>query len=629
MNGMDQECSDTGARETARDTTSIFLDGRDECDAPQVKTLEMSLGNHRNVMTTRKSLWSMFSFLVVLLICEPVYSFTSSSIPMCLINKKCITSSSLSSSCLHSSNTNNGQRQFDLSSIYIQHQLQISPIQKGEDGTDSAYTSPPPRNTYEYNLQIHQLAKSGQAEEAELLLRELEFQYYKEFNANMRPDTITYNSVIHAYARSGGDAHVAEAVLDRMLSLYKRYHDKVVVFPGYEDEDEEGHVESEGYCPYYWNPAKPNVRTYSSVVDAWAKSGHAEAAIRAENILDIMEKTEDEDTWPNTVTYNTVISAWASSDDPDAASHAHRILTQMLDNPYEGAEADIISYNSVLNAWAKHYPPQHGAEQAEKLLLQLEEQQSDGIQPNVMSYTTVMDAWSRFGNPLRVQFLLQKMESASSPHIKPNVYGYTIAISAWARSREIGKARQVLSLLRGMQMSEEDHVKPTLVSYNSVLNACATTYEGGVEEKVEAWDIAQIVFQELEKLSSPSMAPDHITYGTILKACANLLPYKDNTSERRKCLVEKIFRKCCKDGQVSSGVLFQLRQAAPSDLYRALLGKYIDSAENKKYDSDHEYHYREHDKDVIHRLDVLPKEWRRNVREKKSRKTRPNRNRIL
>jgi hypothetical protein len=79
----------------------------------------------------------------------------------------------------------------------------------------------------------------------------------------------------------------------------------------------------------------------------------------------------------------------------------------------------------------------------------------------------------------------------------------------------------------------------------------------------------------------------------FLKACANLIPLDD---ERRRLVVEPVFRQCCKDGQVGEIVLKQLRLAAPDDLYQKLLGGLIRPG-------------------CPVRLEDIPLAWRRNLRE--------------
>eukprot|EP00957_Ditylum_brightwellii_P182624 13910660-Ditylum_brightwellii.AAC.1 len=87
------------------------------------------------------------------------------------------------------------------------------------------------------------------------------------------------------------------------------------------------------------NDFKPNTRTFTSVIDAWAKSGEPGAAQRAEHILNTMqslyESSNDLDIRPNVHTSNAVMNvrnAMACAftrieqDRPEALAIAFRIF---------------------------------------------------------------------------------------------------------------------------------------------------------------------------------------------------------------------------------------------------------------------------------------------------------------
>ena len=77
----------------------------------------------------------------------------------------------------------------------------------------------------------------------------------KQGHDDMYPDTITYNSVIDAWAKSGDPSagRKAESLLSEMLEQYKMGNEAV----------------------------KPNTITFSSVIDAWANSRDPNAGMRA------------------------------------------------------------------------------------------------------------------------------------------------------------------------------------------------------------------------------------------------------------------------------------------------------------------------------------------------------------
>ena len=64
--------------------------------------------------------------------------------------------------------------------------------------------------------------------------------------------------------------------------------------------------------------------------------------------------------------------------------------------------------------------------------------------------------------------------------------------------------------------------------------------------------------------------------------------------------IRRVFEKCCEDGHVSFGVCFQLRQAAPVDLYRELIPEDAMDRSNGHFIIQH-----------------MPPEWSRNLKERK------------
>lgn len=304
------------------------------------------------------------------------------------------------------------------------------------------------------------------------------------------------------------------------------------------------------------SPAQPNIRTYSSVIDAWSRSTLPLAARRAQAILDEMEKlwkeTGDTSIQPNTVTYCSVINAHARSRDmTNKASAALQVLKRMQ-NVYESginynAKPTIVAYNSVLNACAT-------------------------------TYGTV-----RRNNYNNRQYNNNNNNNSYEPGIGGDYTSYESSRSGSAASFDGGGGgggEHSSSSSSSNFFSDSDNNSSTIMNESQSL----------------ALSIVKMLYSEVMSPES-CIRPDHFTYGTVLKACANLMSVGD---EEATAFIREVFLKCCADGQVSFGVCFQLRQAAPVDVYRELIPEGAMDAANGHF-----------------LLDQMPKEWSRNLNENK------------
>lgn len=110
---------------------------------------------------------------------------------------------------------------------------------------------------------------------------------YKAGNLNAKPDTISHNIVINAWAKSGGKGASVEA--EKLLARMHELHASG-------DPD-----------------IKPNVVTYGAVIDSYAKGGEKGAAAKADRLLAKMiqlyqsDPIANADLCPNTFVFNTVV----------------------------------------------------------------------------------------------------------------------------------------------------------------------------------------------------------------------------------------------------------------------------------------------------------------------------------
>lgn len=459
---------------------------------------------------------------------------------------------------------------------------------------------------YKGNVEINKLAELSSADRtaasrAEDVLRDLE--------SNGAADTISYNGVIKAYAKSTSKmaVHSAEKVLNRMERKYE-----VMM---HQDENVAQMI-------------KPNVRTYSTLLGAYSRNPLARSAEESEALLErvqsLYEETGDPDLAVNTVAINSVLNHWAKSNrGAEGASRAAILLSQMEELDL----VDVISYNTVADAWARSGASDAGAE-AEAILRKMESRAEKDASwaavsdyneaaplPNVRTYCAVIDAWSSSNHPssaTHANRILAELEgrhaATGDESLRPNIYAYGAVLNAYARSNQSDKATSALKLLRRMdelrKSGQNVSARPNIIHINTALNACATTvHHRGVGEGnalEEAMCIVRTLYKEITSEQSPMQADD-FTYGTVLKACANLLPTRGEDAD----FIASVFRRCCKDGQVSFQVCFLLKQAASMELYRELLPPEAFDPATQRFD-----------------IEKMPRSWRRNVVERRNRKYR-------
>lgn len=468
-----------------------------------------------------------------------------------------------------------------------------------------------------YTKVINALSRSKRRDSgdlAESILDKMEEVTTSGKNALAKPNTYTYTAAIEAHANSRNDdsPQRAEQLLERMVERYSNGDPDVL----------------------------PNARCFNAAISSYAKSAVPGAALRAEVLLEKLDglyMSGLEDAKPNRFNYNSLITAWAnyrpdgySDHDGDgnydefcSARKAEEILERMEQSYASGdqyCKPDIVSYNAVIDAYAKS-SREDAAEHAEQILRRMGHLYKEGrvdIRPNTRSFNTVINAWAKSGRgdeaADKAQNLLDMMtrlyEEGNSDTVRPDVHTYCTVINAFARSPIRYKAERANNLFRSMKEAYEENennnnnnnnrkkrqfLKPNVVAVNAVMNACAYTTPGDIQEQNRAMEIAHNRLKDLE--DSDYGSPDHITYGTFLKVCANQMP----DCSTRQQIMEVIFKKSIRDGQAGNLVLQQLKIMGPSELYTHLTGHSIE--------------------DNI-RMESLPNEWWCNVVEGKWRRHR-------
>jgi pentatricopeptide repeat protein len=209
-------------------------------------------------------------------------------------------------------------------------------------------------------------------EKAESLLREMLRLAEEEGQADMAPDTVCWNSAINAWALAG-NGEQAEALFTEMLANY------------IDDKQQSA-------------KAAPTIITFTAVLSAWAKTRHsAQAVERAELLLRRMEQLYQSgaliDIKPNVVTYSIVLDCLAYAKRTSAAERAESILRKMKASDDKDVQPNVVSYNSVIKAWSFTRRDPQAVPRVTALLKELLDQAEAGnpkMRPNANTFGGVL-----------------------------------------------------------------------------------------------------------------------------------------------------------------------------------------------------------------------------------------------
>eukprot|EP00536_Pseudo-nitzschia_multiseries_P012335 jgi/Psemu1/326771/estExt_fgenesh1_pg.C_4660016 len=207
--------------------------------------------------------------------------------------------------------------------------------------------------------------KSGHPDRAEIFLEETMLQKHQVI-----PDIVSYNTIIHGYARLGN--------LERALELLTRLLEVSLT----------GEQQPRRY-------PKPNVRTFTSILIALSKEHSINAAEEAERLLLQMQELNDApynlNTRPNTVTYNAVMNCWASLSFPSSI----RERRQKQQHKHQTAKGNAkIKRKANGIAVDQNENGHHRFGRKAEFVLRSMQGLGPDERPNTVSYNIVMRAYS-------------------------------------------------------------------------------------------------------------------------------------------------------------------------------------------------------------------------------------------
>ncbi|KAL3920055.1 MAG: hypothetical protein SGILL_003451 [Bacillariaceae sp.] len=281
---------------------------------------------------------------------------------------------------------------------------------------------------------------------------------------------------------------------------------------------------------------KPNTRSYSLVLNAYAKCRHRTAGDRAESVLRAMTQRHEEErrlyledyeeeydlldpksnrrriVTPDVVAYTSVIQAHGNSNVPGAAEKALGLLSELIHSNSPNLQPDAFAFANTINVFskmaAKKASPDariEAAQQAEDIWwLYVEElkkaklesdddndeadqQQRPFLQSSIVPFNSALKAHAvSFAkqSPHSAEDLLHRLlepELQALINVRPDTVSFNTCIQAWANASKVDsdaapeRAEEILKLLQVLA-SEEDadqRIYPDVQSYAAVMDAYA------------------------------------------------------------------------------------------------------------------------------------------------------------
>lgn len=313
---------------------------------------------------------------------------------------------------------------------------------------------------------------------------------------------------------------------------------------------------------------QPNTACYTTVIDGWLHSNHDDAAMRAQMLLDQMERlydeTGNESVLPNAVTYMLVCQAWADAYTDDysgeTAERAQAILDRMKQR---GMRPSVKVYTAVLLAWCKRGGKVRDAmSRAEMLLSEMEsystnkdeESEDEVVRPNVITYTTYIAGLARSrerNSAARAEAVLERMERHG---VQPDYVSYTSVLNALSKSRSreekesaASKAVAIIKRMEELYQDEQYHAKPSLITYSTAINAIGNSLDPNAPELAE--NMLRHLYRLHESQQMGGTKPTTATFNAVIIAMArSRLRRGRKTAQRAEHLLVEMFRRS-KEGE--------------------------------------------------------------------------------
>lgn len=249
-----------------------------------------------------------------------------------------------------------------------------------------------PPDSVTYNALIDVCGKCYQPERADHWLEEM-CEHYRAGNRAVQPSTWSFNSTLNAWCQSPSEegGQKCESILDTMIELAEQtglrvrpdtisYNTVMMAFAkrGLPRDAERIFERQKDDYNAGNKSASADVRNYNTLIHAWVVANEDVSGEQAERILDHVVDLHNQGTLgnrPNFHTYIKVVNAWAETGKPDEASRVFdRLFDDYKNQNNTSAYLDPTVFKSMLLMYGSSGAPNAG-ELADKLLQQMSQLQ--------------------------------------------------------------------------------------------------------------------------------------------------------------------------------------------------------------------------------------------------------------
>jgi len=376
------------------------------------------------------------------------------------------------------------------------------------------------------------------ANKCENLLRTLEKMYEQHKDDRLKPSDYTFNAIIRSWSGCAGTlaregrgrlaAQRAEEILFWMERL----------------GSEEGS-----------SLKKPSAYTYTSVIDAWARSGEKDyGALKAESLLLRYESLNDGVQnagvmdKPSIVTYNRVLSAWANMKNMTGMERSLELLCRMekaqdkSDFEVSTPPPDGTSYNICMSAiyWSGvDDAPELCEELLDRALMRNATESPDGINGEASmeltldSYITVMRVWARYGQEnalISMEKIFERLLEQFSQHKRPPKIQrkvascFNILIDTCASSLSVEKAGELLCRINTRFLDKKCWFAPPHASYHKLLDHWVSTCQDNEVTVRNAEEAHQILLEmhRMHEMGNQKLKPTPRSYSSVINVCSKV-----------------------------------------------------------------------------------------------------------